>query len=70
MLKLQLSMDCYIPLSVVFTCDSVPVSNEQISMQEDVDLWPNLTGVVIPFLDSGVEILIGNNVPKASEPWS
>ena len=46
-----LNEDCYIPLPVVFTCDSVPVSNEQIPMQEDVDRWPNLSGVVIPLLD-------------------
>ena len=59
----------YVPLPTVYTQGSLPVSTEQIPRQEDVDRWPYLSHISLPFVEAGVGILIGGNVPKAMEPW-
>ena len=64
-----LNEDCYISLPAVFTQVSLPVSREQIPSQEDIERWPHLSPVVVSSLQAGVDLLIGNNVPKATEPW-
>ena len=44
------------------------MSREQVPSQEDIDRWP-LMSHVVSSLQPGVDLLIGNNVPKATEPW-
>ena len=64
-----LNEDCYISLPAVFTQDSLPVSREQVPSQEDIERWPHLSPAVVSSLQAGVDLLIGNNVPMATEPW-
>ena len=64
-----LNEDCYISLPAVFTQVSLPVSREQVPSQEDIERWPHLSPVVVSSLQAGVDLLISNNVPKATEPW-
>ena len=48
---------------------NIPVSKDEIPIQDDVDRWPYLQGhVFLPNLDSNVEALIGANVPEALQP--
>ena len=47
----------------------IPVKPENIPNQEDVKQCPYLHEVKIPHLEAEVSMLIGNNVPKALEPW-
>ena len=64
-----LNEDCYISLPAVYTQVSLPVSREQVPSQEDIERWPHLSPVVVSSLQAGVDLLIGNNVPEATEPW-
>ena len=59
----------FVSLPTVFTQRSMPVSVKQVPSQQDIDCWPYLSHIVVPELWSEVGILIGNNVPKATEPW-
>ena len=59
----------FVPLPVVYSQESLPVSRDQIPSQHDVDRWDYLSHIDIPSLDADIGILIGNNVPRAVEPW-
>ena len=59
----------FVPLPVVYSQESLPVSRDQIPSQHDVDRWDYLSHIDIPYLDADIGILIGNNVPRAVEPW-
>ena len=59
----------FVPLPVVYSQESLPVSRDQIPSQHDVDRWDYLSHIDIPSLDADTGILIGNNVPRAVEPW-
>lgn len=47
----------------------MPVHQCNIPRQEDLDRWPHLRHIKILEINSGVDLLIGTNVPKALEPW-
>jgi hypothetical protein len=57
-----------IELPTVFSRAKLPVAKEDIPSQSDVDRWPYLEGVNLHQVDANVDILIGNDVPKALEP--
>ena len=59
----------FVTLPVVFSQESMPVSRDQVPSQEDLNRWTYLSHIAVPALDAEVGILIGNNVPKATEPW-
>ena len=59
----------FVLLPVVYSQESLPVSRDQIPSQHDVDRWDYLSHIDIPSLDADIGILIGNNVPRAVEPW-
>lgn len=61
--------DKYVTLPRVFTQRSIPVGRKNIPLQEEVDKWPYLREVKLPHIDADVGLLIGNDVPKAFEPW-
>ena len=64
-----LNESVFVPLPVVFTQESMPVSRDQVPSQEDLNRWTYLSHIAVPALDAEVGILIWNNVPKATEPW-
>ena len=45
------------------------MSREQVPSQDDINRWTYLSHIAVPALDAKVGILIGNNVPKVTEPW-
>lgn len=65
---LDLSRKVCIPLPEIYTQGSIPVSQNDIPKQEDIREWAYLDEIVLPEVDAGVGLLIGNNVPKALEP--
>ena len=59
----------FIELAKVFTQKCIPVSKDNIPLQKDVDRWPYLSEVKLPFIDKEVELLIGTKEHKVLEPW-
>ena len=63
--------DNVIELPETFVQKKIPADEDDIIQNKDtLDQWPYLEEVVIPEITPGfkVELLIGNNVPKALEP--
>ena len=56
-------------LPAVYSLEKVPVDVSDIPRQEDVNRWSYLSEVYLPHVDAPVELMIGNNVPLAMEPW-
>ena len=63
-----------VELPEVLRKEKLNISTDGVSYQEDVERWPNLSGILVPERTSGeVELLIGQDVPEALEPdeiWS
>ena len=66
-----MDVDCenVIPLPTVYTCPTIPANPASYPNQEDLKPWPYLHDVKLPKIKGSIEIFIGNNVPKALEPW-
>lgn len=60
----------FIALPETYTQNSMPVDTKNIPKAEELRKWTYLNEVQLPTLDADVEILIGNNAPKALEPWN
>ena len=55
--------------STLFSTPKLPVSEESIPKQSDVDKFPYLKDIQIPKMDApDIGLLTGNDVPKALEP--
>ena len=54
----------FVPLPVVFTQESMPVSREQVSSQEDINRWTYLSHIAVPALDAEIGILIEKQCTK------
>lgn len=59
----------YIDLPDVYTHMDIPVSKENIPMQQDLEKWSHLSGIELSHIEADVGLLIGNNAYKAMEPW-
>ena len=59
-----------IELPTIYTQEEIPVSKQDIVTQEDISRWSYLRDVRLPSINADIGLLIGNNVPKASEPWT
>ena len=59
--------DNVLNLRKVSTQKSIPVTNEHIPLQEDIEKWLYLQEVKLPDIDAEIGLLIGNNVHKAFE---
>ena len=64
-----LDTDCFCELPDVFTQKYMPVSQGNIPRLKDLRKWPNLKHLKIMEINSGIDLLIGANVPMALEPW-
>ena len=63
-----LDTDNFCELLAMFTQRCMPVHQGNIPRQEDLRRWPHLEHLKITGIDSGVDLLVGTNVPKALEP--
>lgn len=63
-----LDSDHFCELAGVFTKKTMPVHHGNIPKIQDLQRWPHLECVKITEIDSGVDLLIGTNVPKVLEP--
>ena len=62
-----------IELPTIYTQEEIqsnPVSKQDIVTQEDISRWSYLRDVRLPSINADIGLLIGNNVSKASEPWT
>ena len=57
-----------IKLPVVFTRSKLLVSADNAAAQEDIDRWPQVSGVEILKIDAKVGLLIGCDAPEALAP--
>ena len=64
-----LDTDRFCELPAVYTQKGMPVHKGNIPRQEDLWKWPHLENINVATIDSGVDLLIGTNVPEALEPW-
>ena len=58
-----------IEIPKAYTQSKLPVGRADIPTQEEVEKWPHLRQIPLPRIDAEIELLIGNNVPRALEPW-
>ena len=58
-----------IDLPKSYSCPEIPASTAHVLNNEDLKRWPYLTKVNLPKVEGEVEVLIGNDTPKALEPW-
>ena len=58
----------YIELPPLYTMGKMPIDMEDCVNQADIDSWPYLSEVDVPDGRIPLGIVIGNNVPKATEP--
>ena len=49
--------------------DSIPIEKCDVISTEDMISWPHLKDLELPVSEAEVELMIGNNVPHALEPW-
>lgn len=59
--------DNFINLSKAFTQMGILVKNKPLHLRMDIDKWPFLQEVKLPYTE--VWLLICNNVHEAFEPW-
>ncbi len=59
----------FFPLPAVYTQQKMPVSSENIITQEELSRWSYLDKVKIPYIQSGVDLLIGTNSVNVMEPY-
>ena len=58
----------FVELPRVFSTEKLPVDESSIPQQADVDRWSHLKDVKIDKIDAPIDILIGNDAPRALEP--
>lgn len=55
-----------IDLQKVWTVNKLPISQTCISIDEDINRWPHLSGIHLPKIDEKEErLLFGNDTPEA-----
>lgn len=57
-----------IELCNVFLRAKLQVAVDDIPLQSDVDRWPFLKDINLPYIEAEVDLLTGSDVPKALEP--
>ncbi|XP_017297078.2 uncharacterized protein LOC108251331 [Kryptolebias marmoratus] len=54
----------FIELPDIITQKLMPVSKENVPLQEDIDRWPYLQSIKLHNIDADVDLLIGTDAPK------
>ena len=58
----------FLELPSVYTKHKMPISQQHIPTQSDMDQWEHMKDVDIQKINADVGLLIGNNVPDAYSP--
>ena len=58
----------HVSIPTLYTRPEIPVSQDDIPTQDDVDQWSHLQGVFIPLGNTEIDLLIASDVPGALEP--
>ena len=64
----DLSEQNLIELPMVYSTPSLPISNDTVGTQEDVNRWPHLKGIEMQSIESEVGLLIGSDAPQVLQP--
>ncbi|XP_071092716.1 uncharacterized protein [Haliotis cracherodii] len=59
----------WVKLPTVFTQDEMPISTSTVPKEKFIHQWSHLQDVTLPPIDAEIGLLIGNNVPRAMEPY-
>lgn len=59
----------FFPLPAVYTQKKMPVNSENIITQEELSKWSYLDKVKVPYIQAGVDLLIGTNAVNVMEPY-
>ena len=59
----------FIDLPTVFTLHNIPATRSDIITKKEISKWPHLKDVPLPDIKGSVEMLIGNNIQMATEPF-
>ena len=65
----DMNEESLVKLPPTTTVDKIPASKQDVVTREDLQRWPHLDSIKIPEIDCEVEMMIGQDVPEASEPW-
>ena len=55
----------HVSVPMLYTRPEIPVSSDDIPTQDDIDQWPHLQHVSIPYVHAEVVLLIASYVPEA-----
>ena len=58
----------FVSLPALYTRPEIPVCEEDIPTQENVDQWPRLGGAFISHVDTEIGLLIVSDVPETLDP--
>lgn len=58
----------FLELPKAYTQSKIPVTRD-IPTQKDIQRWPHLKKIQLDEIDADIELLIGVNAPKVTEPW-
>jgi hypothetical protein len=57
-----------IHLDKVYTKDRIPANDSHIPRTKDIEQWSHLDGVILPEINTGIDILVGNDVADSYTP--
>ena len=64
----DLDENVLIELPALYTRPEIPVSEDYVPTQHDVDRWPHLCGVHLPEVNAEIGLLIACDVPTVFDP--
>lgn len=59
----------YIDLPQIYTHRDIPVSKENIPVQDDLKRWPHPHGTQLQQINADIGLLVGCDVYKTMKPW-
>lgn len=58
----------FLELPKAYTQSKILVTRDNIPTQQDIQRWPHLKKIQLNEIDADIELLIGVNAPKVTEP--
>ena len=64
----DLSLQSTVRIPAIYSKSSLPVSHRHIPTSDDIHKFPHLADIDLPSINSGIDLLIGNNIADAYTP--